>query len=350
MPASKWKPNSCCGINNLFAHSETFYSLVLYVSPSSTNSKGSRKGSLRINAFKSNKGPKRKPDGERTWLMGKSIKALALKGSYTILETDPKALRVVVPMYKETASYYHMCEKVPVNCREVINISMKIMLKNKTLRHTHSWTKITTLAGKLDSFYKKSANYSLKDLSAVKIDTKKTKGESLGSNGMLSFLGVHAVPTLAEILAMSSNVRLLAWPDQATCEFSELDLQPDSKYTKDKKGDKLFHWYDYLDDELFISNRVLPVNELLSTCRHPTYLNATNVAFAAVQKSFYQEATEKRAFRKETRCKQRVQYGLSDYDSSDRDSSAHESEEEIESGSASDVEAGESDRHCEAQE
>jgi len=42
---------------------------------------------------------------------GKSIKALALSGGYTILESDPNASRVVVPMHKETASYYALVDQ-----------------------------------------------------------------------------------------------------------------------------------------------------------------------------------------------------------------------------------------------
>jgi hypothetical protein len=42
---------------------------------------------------------------------GKSVTTLALKGGYTILHPDPKALRVVVPMHKETASYYVLADQ-----------------------------------------------------------------------------------------------------------------------------------------------------------------------------------------------------------------------------------------------
>ncbi|EXJ57121.1 hypothetical protein A1O7_07465 [Cladophialophora yegresii CBS 114405] len=41
---------------------------------------------------------------------GKSIQNLALSGGYTVLAKDPKALRVVVPMDKETASYYVLAD------------------------------------------------------------------------------------------------------------------------------------------------------------------------------------------------------------------------------------------------
>ena len=41
---------------------------------------------------------------------GKSIETLGSKGGITILDKDPKALRVVVPMHKETASYYALVD------------------------------------------------------------------------------------------------------------------------------------------------------------------------------------------------------------------------------------------------
>lgn len=48
--------------------------------------------------------------GESNSTKGRSINALALKGGYKVLATDPKALRVVVPMNRETASYYVLAQ------------------------------------------------------------------------------------------------------------------------------------------------------------------------------------------------------------------------------------------------
>ena len=53
---------------------------------------------------------------------GRSVKTLALKGGYTIIDTDPKALRVVVPMNKETASYYALADQDPSGLCSAISI------------------------------------------------------------------------------------------------------------------------------------------------------------------------------------------------------------------------------------